>query len=281
MDIALPFGALQDLLNFFPGDVFGVLAGSDEELRDIAYADAHVALNIADALAADPLCLAASAYHCTERVIFVKPVGEMFHTDGGGRGVDGLFHGNDVHADARASGRNELGRQLQRLLGSEVEHGRYFRMKVRQRLVLDHILARSHDPLGHAVLDVVIFVVAVLFQNTDPQQVVDDLLGLLLADVIALGKFSRGQAHAALLEAEHKGNFPLGQEPVENPEIHVVLVHGAGQFPGNVVGDHPGQLHHHLSLDGIVAVMVFDRIISFIYMYSGIYLFGHCESSLF
>ena len=126
-----------------------------------------------------------------------------------------------------------------------------------------------------SVLDVVIFVVPVLFQNTDPQQVVDDLLGFLLADVIALGKFGRGQADAALLEAEHKGNFTLGKKPVENPEIHVVLVHGAGKLTRNVVGDHPGELHHHLFLDGIVAVMVLYRIVSFIDMYSRVYLFGH------
>ena len=67
-----------------------------------------------------------------------------------------------MHTDPRASGRNEFGSQFQRLLGSEVEHGRHFRMQVRERLVLDHILAGAHDPLGNAVLDVVIFVVPVL-----------------------------------------------------------------------------------------------------------------------
>ena len=162
MDITLALGALQDLLHLFAGDVFGVLAGSDEKLRYIAYADAHVALDIAYALAADALSFATSAYHCAERVIFVKPVGEVLHADGGGSGVYSLFHGDDMHTDPRASGRNEFGSQFQRLLGSEVEHGRHFRMQVRERLVLDHILAGAHDPLGNAVLDVVIFVVPVL-----------------------------------------------------------------------------------------------------------------------
>ena len=249
MDITLALGALQDLLHLFAGDVFGVLAGSDEKLRYIAYADAHVALDIAYAFAADALSFAASAYHCTERVIFVEPVGEVLHADGGGRSVDGLFHRNDVHADPRASGRHELSSQFQRLLGSEVEHGRHFRMQVRERLVLDHIFAGTNDPFGHTVLDVMIFVVPVLLQNTDPQQVVDDLLRFLLADVIAFCKLSCSKTY--------------------------ILVHGAGKLTRNVVGDHPGELHHHLFLDGIVAVMVLYGIVSFIDMYSRVYLFGH------
>ena len=280
VDIALALGALQDLLYFVSGDVFGVLSGSDEELRDIADADAHVALNIADALATDPLGFAASAYHCTKSVVFVKPVGEMLHTDGGGRGVDGLFHRNDVHADSRASGRDELRGQFQGLLGSQVEHGGDFRIEVRERFVFDHVFSGSDDPLGHQILDVMVFVVAVLFQNTDPQQVVDDLLGFLHADVVALSELGGGQSHAALPETEQERNFALGQQPVQDPEIHVVLMHSARELSGDIVGDHPGQLHDHFPLDRVIAVMVFDRIISFIYMYSGIYLFGHCESSL-
>ena len=120
-----------------------------------------------------------------------------------------------------------------------------------------------------------IFVVPVLLQNTDPQQVVDDLLRFLLADVIAFCKLSCSKTYTALFKAEHKGHFALGKKTVKDPEVHVVLVHGAGKLSGNVVGDHPGELHHHLFFDGIVAVMVLYGIVSFIDMYSRVYLFGH------
>ena len=106
---------------------------------------------------------------------------------------------------------------------------------------------------------------------------VDDLLSFLLADMIALSEFSRSKTHAALLETEHKSHFALGQQPVEDPKIHVVLVHGAGQLTRNVVSDHPGEFHHHLLFDRIVAVMVLYRIVSFIDMNFRVYLFRHCK----
>ena len=149
VDIALSFGALDDLHCLFPGDVVGVLAGGHEKFGNIADADAHLALDISDALAADPLGLAAGADHRAEGVIFLQPVGQVLHRDGFGIRFDGLLHRDDVHADARAAGRDQLGRKLQRFLGRQIEHCGDLGMLVGQGRMLDHVLARADDPLGN------------------------------------------------------------------------------------------------------------------------------------
>ena len=179
--VALALRALDDLHGLFPCDVVRVLAGFHEEFRDVAHADAHVAFDVAHAFAADALGLAARADHGAERVVFLQPVGQMFHGDGLRRAVDRLFHRDDVHADACAAGRDELRRQLQGLLGRQVEHRGDFRAFVGQGGVLHHVFAGTHDPLGDAVLDMMIRVVAVLLEDADPQQVVDDLLRFFFA----------------------------------------------------------------------------------------------------
>ena len=239
-----------------------------------------MSLNVADALSADALCLAAGADHGAEGVIFVEPVGEMFHTDGSRRGINGLFYGDDVHADPGASGRNELRGQFQRFLRSQIEHGGNFRILVGQRLVLDHVLAGPHDPFGHQILNVVVLIVAVLFQNTDPQKAVDDLLRFFLTDAVARSQLRGGETYTALLETEKEHDLTLSQKAVQDPEIHVVFVHAAGKFARDVVGDHPGQLHDQLFLDGIITVMIFEGIVSLVDMYSGVNFFGHILTSL-
>ena len=280
MDIALALGALQDLHDLLFGHIFGIFAARDQELGDIADTDAHMSFNVADAFSADALCLAAGADHGAEGVILVEPMGEMFHTDRGRRGVNGLLYGNDVHADPGASGRHELGRQFQRLLGRQIEHSGNFRVFVGQCLVLNHVLAGSHDPLGHQILNVVVLIVAVLFQNTDPQQVIDDLLRFLLADAVAPGQLRCGETYAALLETEKEHDLTLCQKTVQDPEIHVVFVHAAGKLARDVVGDHPGQLHDQLFLDGIITAMILEGIVSFVSVYSRVNFFGHILTSL-
>ena len=220
----------------------GVLAGFYEEFRDVADADAHVSFDVADAFAAHALRLAASADHGAELVILLQPVGQMLHGDGPRRAVDGFLHRDDVHADARAAGRDELGRQLQGFLGRQIEHRRHFRVRVGEGGVLHHVFAGAYDPLGDPVLDMLIRVVAVLFDDADPKQVVDDLLRFFLGHIVALRQLRGRQTAAALFEAEHELDFFLCQQPVEDPEIHVVFLHAAGQLAGNIVRDHAREL---------------------------------------
>ena len=110
---------------------------------------------------------------------------------------------------------------------------------------------------------------------------IDDLLRLLLADVIAGRQLGGGKPHAALFKTEQESDLALGQKAVQDPEIHMVLMHPAGKFSGDVVRDHAGQLHHHLLLDGIITVVVLYGIVLFIDMNSRVYFFGHCGHSSF
>ncbi len=179
-----------------------------------------------------------------------------------------------MHADARASRRHQLRRELQRLLRREVEHRCDFRVLIRERLVLDHVLAGSHDPFRDQVLDVPVLVVPVLLQDTDPQQVVDDLLGLPDREIVALRQFFRCETNAALLKAQHKADFLLGEHPVKDPEIHVVFLHASRQLARNIVRDHDRQLLHQLGLlrvltvvpvHGIVQTVHVDHRVDFLY----------------
>ena len=275
VDVALFLRPLNDLHGLFPGDVMGVLAGLHQELGDVPQADAHIALDVAHALAPDPLGLAAGADHGAELVVLLQPVAQMLHAYRGGGAVDGLLHGDDVHADAGAAGGHQLGRQLQRLLGGQVEHGGHLGVGVGEGGMLHHVLAGAHHPLGNPILDVPVGVIPVLLDDADPQQMVDHLLGLGLGHLVGLGQPGGGAAGAALLEADHELDLILGQQPVQNPEIHVVFLHAAGELAGDVVGNHAGELQKQLFLLGVVAVMVGNGVVTLVDVNHGIDFFYH------
>ena len=149
-------------------------------------------------------------------------------------------------------------------------------MLVRKGLVLDHVFAGADDPLRDPVLDVLVRIVAVLLQDADPDQVVDDLLGFFLAHAVALGQLLRGEAEAALLKAQHELHFILREQAVQDPEIHVVFLHAAGELAGDVVRDHDGELFDELRLLGIVAVMVRHGIVPLVHVDHGVDFFNHC-----
>ncbi len=151
-------------------------------------------------------------------------------------------------------------------------------MLVRERGVFHHVLAGADDPLRDPVLDVLVRVVAVLLEDADPEQVVDDLLRLFLAHVISLREFLRRQAEAPLPEAEHEADFFLRKEPVEDPEIHVVFLHPARKLARYVIRDHDGELFHELRLLRIVLVMTRDRVVPLVHVDHRIHFFYHVFS---
>ena len=275
VDVALALRPLDDLHGLLPGDVVGVLAGLHQELRDVAHADAHVALDVAHALAPDALGLAAGADHGAEGVVLLKPVGEMLHADALAGRVDGLLHGDHVHADAGPAGGHQLGRHFEGLLGGQVEHGGHLGMLVGQRLMLHHVFAGAHHPLGDAVLDVLVRIVPVLLHDADPDQMVDDLLGGLFGDAVLFGQPFGGPAHPALLEAQHEPDLVLGEEPIQDPEIHMVFLHAAGELPGDVVRDHEGQLLHQLGLLRVAAMVAVHGIVPLVHVDAGVHFFYH------
>ena len=82
-------------------------------------------------------------------------------------------------------------------------------------------------------------------------------------------------AAAALFERQHEAYLVLGQQPVEDPEIHVVFLHAAGKLSGDVVSDHPRQLHKELFLFGVVAVVIRYGIVPLVHVDLGVDFLDH------
>lgn len=132
--------------------------------------------------------------------------------------------------------------------------------------MLHHVLAVADNPLGYPVLDVLVCIVAVLLEDADPEQVVNHLLRLVDGHAVHSGQLRRRVPCPKLLEGQHELCFFLRQHAVEDPEVHVVFVHAARHLSRNIVRAHAGQLHDNLALFGIVAVVVFEREIPFVYV---------------
>ncbi len=151
-------------------------------------------------------------------------------------------------------------------------------MLVRERLVLDHVLARADDPLRDQILNMVIFIVPVLLQNADPQQVIDDLLGLSDREIVSFCQFFCRETHAALLKAQHKADFLLREQPVEDPEIHVVFLHAARELSRDIVRDHDRQLLNERGLLRVVAVMSVHRVVQPVHVDHRVNFLNHSAS---
>ena len=178
MHIAFLFCTHYDLKGFISGYVVRVLARLDEEFRYIVYTDAHVAFDIANAFASEALSFTAGTDHGAELVVLFEPVRKELDAHGLRCSFDGCFDRDGVHAYSRAARRYHLGCQFKRLLRSKVEHRCHLRMVIAERRMLYHVFSGTDDPLRDPVLDVPVFVVPVLFEYSDPDQMVDDLLGL-------------------------------------------------------------------------------------------------------
>ena len=121
MDIALVLGLLEYLHGLFIGDVAAVV-GLAAVVGKVADANAPFALDVAGALSADTLLLAAGADgHADVALIFLEPVAEVFDRQGLALGQDGLLDGDDVHTDTRAAGRHQLGDAGERQISHALE----------------------------------------------------------------------------------------------------------------------------------------------------------------
>ena len=127
VDVAALFRLLQDVDRFVVGDVV-THAGLAAIIGEIAYADAPVLFDVAGALAADALLLAAAAdAHADLAFVLLEPVGQVFDIERFALGRDGFFHGDDVHADARSAGRHHMGDAGQGQIGHAFEEVRHLR----------------------------------------------------------------------------------------------------------------------------------------------------------
>ena len=104
---------------------------------------------------------------------------------------------------------------------------------------------------------------------------INDLLGLFHGHVVALRQFLRHKTCAALFKAEQENDFFLCQQPVQNPEIHVVFLHAARELPRDIIRNHQRQLLYQLRLFRIFAAVLCLRIIPLVHVYSRIYFLNH------
>ena len=114
VDIAVVLGPFADLKCFFFGNATA-FAGLYQVVGEIAETDAAVVLNLTGALAEQSAGITAGAVTNGQfSVILVQPVRNVLQIAGFLFGRNGLFHGDDMHADTVASGRHQVGLAFQR-----------------------------------------------------------------------------------------------------------------------------------------------------------------------
>ena len=158
------------------------LAGLTAVVGEVADADAPLGLDVAGALVADALLLAAAAHgHADVALVLLKPVGEALDVQRLAVGGDGLFNGDDVHADAGAAGGHHLGHAREGQEGHALEEVGDDGLLVAHVGVDDHELCAAGDEhVQHPALLVVgVFAVEILPVVLDEAGVTQDLQRLL------------------------------------------------------------------------------------------------------
>ncbi len=231
------------------GSITGILVGLHQVLRHVADSQAHIVLDIANALSAHCLLAAAGTYiHCV-LVIFCQPVRKLLHADRAALVFDGLLYRDDVHAQAAAALGYETGDLAYRYTGGIVEEGGNLRMLGQQSRIHHHVLTGANDPLGNKILPGMIRSLPVKLHQSDLRDVVGDLLRLLHAHVVALCQLL--DAHlvdSLLLEGKHKTDFLLVQQAVQQPVVREGRIHILRLVDLDVIRDHAGQLLYELVL---------------------------------
>ena len=256
MDIAVALGPLQGLDGLVVGDV-AAHAPVHGIFRQVPQAHAVLALDLAAALSPDPLLLAAGADADGDLVVFPEPVGDVLHGDRLVFSLDGLLHGNDVHADAGASGRYHLGDAGQGQLGHEVEEGGHFRELVRQLVVHHHEFRGAGDKDGHVVhLVVGLLPAADHLHDADPAEPLQHLFGPFQGHAVHLCQFLGRIKLSCLFEGQAEGHLLLGQDMIQGPVFRISVVQFFRIALDIAVRDHVGQLQDHFFLLGILGHIV-------------------------
>ena len=109
VDVAVFLGFFANAKEFFLIDIMGFF-GLDAVIGHIAHGKAPV-FGIAGATDAQNLLAHRAGARRSGEVsfVFVDPIGDLFDIDGRGFMLDGLFDGDDVHADASAARWDHLG----------------------------------------------------------------------------------------------------------------------------------------------------------------------------
>ena len=178
MDIAVILGALKDAHSLFIGDVapLACLCAVSCEGADCY---AQLLLQLAAALAHKAHCIAAGAVADAElTLVLLEPVGDMFDADRLICCGDGLLDGDNVHADAVASGRYH-GRDLrQRQKCHALEELCDLGMCLDLLEVHVHKLCRTGNKDRQNVLAAAVGSIVVILQNALHRQGVHLLLNI-------------------------------------------------------------------------------------------------------
>ena len=185
---------------------------------------------------------------------------------------DRLLHGDHVHADAAAAGRQQVGHARQRHIGHALKEGSQLRMLLQPGVVGDpaplvvagllaaaalidvqQLRGAGHEHghkvpplgLGRGTSVVVIVVAVVVFQQTQEAQPVQHLLKMLPAlfrYAAQLPQLGNGVG-LAQLHGQHDVAVLVAQQRLEAP---VLRVPGSdlADLVGNHVGDHSADLDH-------------------------------------
>ena len=225
--VAVLLGVQQDVDDLVVGDVVA-LAGLDAIVCQVAHANAPVLRVAAGVVGAGALRERARARAHREVVVLLQPVREVLDVRGLVLVLDGVLHGDDVHADAGTSGRDHLRGHGERQVGHALEERSQLGVVVQLLLVHDRELRGAGDEHGQ---DVALLALGVLPVEVLPVVLdaaldghgVEKFLGLLLRHARACGNLLQGLGDAALHVARERGLL-LRHDGREAPVVGVVVV---------------------------------------------------------
>ena len=278
MDKAVLLGLVQDLEHLVIGDVMAAV-GLDDVARHIAHGDAPVLRIVAAALAELGAGHTAGAGRSgVNAVVLFQPVGDVLDGDGLVLGLDRLFHGDNMHADAGASGRHHRRDLLQREERHALKERRDLRMLVDLRLThVDELRAARNELRQRPALLVVrvfpVQIFPVVLDKADVRHLGEQLFELFLAFAGERGDL-RGRFRLAHLHLERDIRHFVRNNARESPILGIVA-----RDLADAVGDHRAELEDLLSR----LVRAGDRkgIFAFIHRHSGLGLLIHADSSTF
>ena len=214
---AVVLGLAQDVVDLLARHIVAAV-GLDHVVGHIAHGNAPVGGVVGAALAHHATARAAAAgAGGVLTVVFVEPMLDMFNRHRGARGVDGLLDGNDVHADAGASGRHHRRGAGQRPLGRLLKELGIDRMLL--ELAHAHVeeLGGTRHQHGQYPLLGALGVFPVVLEQTRVAHVVEHLLDIGLGHAGELDHLGQRIGTTHLHLAEHFGllvGCGLGKRPV-------------------------------------------------------------------
>ena len=248
VDIALAFRPLYDLHRLVVRDVPPHVT-VDAVLRQVAEADAVLALDLSAALAAHPLLLSAGADADGKLIILFQPVRNELDGHRLIVRLDSLLHRDDMHPDPGTSWRHHLGDSAERQLGHQIEERRQLRVLRRQLFVHHHELRDAR----HKDRQIVHLLMGLLLAADGLQKAVDaevnaHLLRRPVRHVVHLRELIDRIRNPGLFKGQQEAGLFLRQDSVQHPVLRILCVQRMGKLFGIAVGDDGRKLQDHLLL---------------------------------